>query len=472
MEVIVSAEYDAEVRRVSIANSGTAVREIDVTSYAELALAVQADDVAHPAFMKMFVATEYLEAEGTLLATRRRRTPGEPEVWAAHLAIADGNAVGKLEVETDRARFLGRGHGARSPIAMTDGRPLSNTVGTVLDPVFAIRRRVRVAPGTTVRIAFWTMKADTREGVLDLVDKQRDTTAFERAATLAWTQSQVQLHHLGIDPGEAGLFQRLAGHLLYAAPALRPSSGTIMRGAGAQQGLWPMGISGDLPIVLLRIADIENLDIARQLHCGRTSIGEWKQLAVDLVILNERASILPSRTFRSRSKPRCAPARQRRRLPRPSTSRAASTCCAPTSPTAEARALLASVARVVLVGQRGSLADQLERVPEPEEIVRTTRRPTRSPDASPSAATALEFFNGKAWAALLEDGQEYRDEPRPRPGDACTVDQCHCQSGVRLSRLRRGQRLYMVDQQSREPDYALVERPRERSKRGSALSER
>ena len=145
------------------------------------------------------------------------------------------------EIETDRARFLGRGRGVRTPIAVIDGRPLSNTVGTVLDPIFALRRRVRIAPGAIVRIAFWTMVASTREALLDLVDKHRDATAFERAATLAWTQAQVQLHHLGIDPGEAGLFQRLAGHLLYAAPTLRPSSDTIRRGGGGQPGLWAPG---------------------------------------------------------------------------------------------------------------------------------------------------------------------------------------------------------------------------------------
>src|SRR5208282_1658043 len=222
----------AEVRRVSIANSGSRAREIDVTSYAELVLAAPEDDLAHPAFMKLFVATEYLAEQGTILATRRRRAPGEQEIWAAHLAIVDGEAVGKPEVETGRARFLGRGHDVHQPIAVIDGRPLSNTTGTVLDPVFALRRRVRVAPGAIVRIAFWTVVAASRTAVLDLVDKHRDATAFERAATLAWTQAQVQLHHLGIDPGEAGLFQRLAGHLLHAGPTLRPSSDTILRGAG------------------------------------------------------------------------------------------------------------------------------------------------------------------------------------------------------------------------------------------------
>jgi hypothetical protein len=130
LEVLVSAEDDAEVRRVSIVNSGHRVREIDVTSYAELVLAPQADDVAHPAFMKLFVATEYLAEQGTLLATRRRRAPAEREIWAAHLAIVEGETVGKPEVETDRARFLGRGQSIHRPIAVTDGRPLSNTVGT------------------------------------------------------------------------------------------------------------------------------------------------------------------------------------------------------------------------------------------------------------------------------------------------------------------------------------------------------
>ena len=402
LEVLVSAEDDAEVRRVSIANSGNRVREIDVTSYAELVLASQADDVAHPAFMKLFVTTEYLAGMSTLLATRRRRAPTEHEIWAAHLAIVDGEAVGKPEVETDRARFLGRDHNIHSPIAATDGRPLSDTVGTVLDPIFALRRRVRVAPGATVRIAFWTMVAASREAVLDLVDKHRDTTAFERAATLAWTQAQVQLHHLGIAASEAALFQRIAGHLLYAGPTLRPSSETILRGAGGQPGLWPMGISGDLPIVLLRIADIENLDIARQLLQAH-EYWQMKQLAVDLVILNDRASsyvqdlqVALETQVRGASQSQCQ-AGEEKRQGRVFVLRADLI-------SSEARALLASVARVVLVGQRGSLADQLDRVSEPEEEVRTTRKPLPDLTGHP-AAPPLECFNGLG--GFAEDGREY-----------------------------------------------------------------
>ena len=162
LEIVVSPEDDAEVRRLSVSNAGNRVRDIEITSYAELALAPPAADAAHLTFSKLFVQTEYDAKVGAILATRRRRSPAEPEIWAAHLAVVEGETVGETEIETDRARFLGRGRDARAPIAVMDGRPLSNTVGTVLDPVFALRRRVRVQAGATVRIAFWTVVAVSR----------------------------------------------------------------------------------------------------------------------------------------------------------------------------------------------------------------------------------------------------------------------------------------------------------------------
>ena len=405
LEVLVSPEYDAEVRRVSLSNSGTRVREIEVTSYAELVLDSQAADVAHPAFSKLFVETEYLAEVGAILATRRRRAPNEPEIWAGHLAVVDGGAMAKPEVETDRARFIDRGGGIRTAIAVIDGRTLSNTVGTVLDAIFALRQRVRIAPGAIVQIAFWTLVASSRKALLNLIDKHRDTTAFERAATLAWTQTQVQLHHLGIDSGEAGLFQRLAGHLIYSAPALRPSSDAILRGVGAQSGLWPLGISGDLPIVLLRIADTEHLNVARQLLHAHEYL-RMKQFAIDLVILNEHGSsygqdlqiALETMVRTSQSRPLGgAEGPSGRVFVLRADLISAETC-----------ALLASVARAVFVGQRGRLSDQLDRIPDRRIPARPL--PERTvPLASELRATPslpnLEFFNGLG--GFAEDGREY-----------------------------------------------------------------
>jgi cyclic beta-1,2-glucan synthetase len=404
LEVIVSPEDDAEVRRLSIMNAGNRMRDLEITSYSELVLAPPAADTAHPAFSKLFVQTEYAAKVGAILATRRRRSASDPEIWAAHHAVIEGDTLGKPELETDRARFLGRGRDTREPVAMMDGRRLSNTVGTVLDPVFALRYRVHVPAGATVRIAFWTSVTASRASVLDLVDKHQEANAFARAATLAWTQAQIQLRHTGIDAAEAGLFQRLAGYVLYSDASLRPPSDTVRRGAGRPAALWAHGISGDLPVVLLRIDHVEDIDIARQLLRAH-EYWRMKQLPVDLVILNERTTsylqdlqtALETQLRMSQSHPQLGADHTRGSVFLLRTDLISE----------ETQARLSSVARVVLLAQRGSLADQLDRVgaPAAPAMWRPMRSPYLEAKALAPVSQNLEFFNGLG--GFSADGREY-----------------------------------------------------------------
>ena len=402
MAVLVSAEDDSEARRISVANAGTEARVIEITSYAELALAPQAADLAHPVFSKLFVETQHLDS-GALLAHRRRRDPAEADIWAAHLVVIDGNAIGSAEFETDRAQFIGRGGSARRPRAIIDGRSLSGSTGTVLDPVFALRTRVLIAPGATAHVTFWTMIAASRQAVLDLIDKHRAVTDFQRAATLAWTQAQVQLHHLRLSAGDANQFQRLAGRMLYVAQGLRPASETIAAGAGPQSGLWSLGISGDLPIVVLRIADVEHLGVARDL-VQATDYWRMKRLAFDLVIINERGTSYIQDLQNALEG-----------LVRASQSRAqfgeragggAYVLRADLVPDTT-RALLLSVARVVLDAQYGRLASQLDARREPPLPRRLPRRRDHAVVHPPTVARepGYEFFNGVG--GFADDGREY-----------------------------------------------------------------
>ena len=406
LDVVVSPEVDAEVRRLSIANAGGEPRDIEVTSYAEIALAPPAADAAHQAFSKLFVQTEYLAHAGAILATRRRRSPDEPELWAAHLAIVEGESVGGVEIETDRARFLGRGNSVRNAVSAVDGRRLSNTVGTVLDPVFALRRRVRVPPGGFARVAFWTVVASSREALIDAIDKHQDANAFERAATLAWTQAQVQLRHLDITPLQASLYQRLAGHVVYANPALRSSSDAIERGLAPQHLLWAHGISGDVPIVVVRIDEVEDSGIVREVLRAR-EYWHLKGLVVDLVILNERGAsyvqdlqvALEMLVRTSRSRTHLGAEREAGGIFVLRSDLIAR----------ETRALLLAVARVVLLSQRGALAHQLDRlqVPRPE-LPPTARKPATdagAPEKPVADLAALQFFNGLG--GFSSDGREY-----------------------------------------------------------------
>jgi cyclic beta-1,2-glucan synthetase len=232
LEIVVSPEDDAELRQLTVTNVGNRDLEMDFTSYAEVVLAPQGADEAHPAFSNLFVETEFVPELGALLATRRPRSADEPQVWLAHLAAVEGKPALPLQYESDRARFLGRGRGIRSPLSVIDGEPLSNTAGTVLDPIVSLRQRLAIPQGGTVRLVFTTLVAPSRDEALQIAEKYRQPATFERESSLAWTQAQVQLHHLRITQDEAHLFQRLANRLHLRRSSHRPGTHRAGRGAG------------------------------------------------------------------------------------------------------------------------------------------------------------------------------------------------------------------------------------------------
>ena len=286
-EIAVVPADAAEVRRVTLTNHGSTTREIELTSYGEIVLAPPDADRAHPAFGNLFVQTEYHAWCTAITATRRPRSAQERPVWCVHVVDAGKERVGSVSCETDRWRFIGRGRTTRDPVALeTDGR-LSGTTGAVLDPIFALRTRVRLEPRQTASVAFTTLVATSPERAFELADRYHHPRAAQRALDLAWTSAQVELRELNISPGDAGVFQELAGHLFFANPSLRAPQEELRRNRGTQPMLWAAAISGDWPIVLATIDSAEGLPTLRQLLAAHHY---WRRrgMMVDLVVLNNR----------------------------------------------------------------------------------------------------------------------------------------------------------------------------------------
>jgi cyclic beta-1,2-glucan synthetase len=287
-EIAVVPQDAAEVRRVTLINSSTERREIELTSYGEVVLAPPDADRAHPAFGNLFVETEWHEWCSALTATRRPRSATERRLWCAHVVAASAERVGAVTFETDRARFLGRGRSPRDPLALEVDGPLSCTTGAVLDPIVALRVRVALEPGQSTSVAFTTLVATSREQLFALADRYNHPHAAQRALDLAWTSTQVELRELGITPADAAVFQDLASPLFFGNPALRASQDELRANHGSQPMLWSQGVSGDWPIVLATIDSKEGLPTLRQLFAAHRY---WRRrgMTVDLVILNDRA---------------------------------------------------------------------------------------------------------------------------------------------------------------------------------------
>ena len=288
-EISVSPEDDVEIRRVTLTNQSSRTRHIEITSFAEVVLAPLTADLAHRTFSNLFVQTEILHERQAILCTRRRRMPGEKVPWMFHLLAAPGVTTPEPSYETDRAQFIGRGRTAANPAALESGNGrsrLSNTEGAVLDPIVAIRRILTLPADESVTVQIISGVADTREEALAMLEKYCDRHFVERAFEMAWFQSQEVLRHIGATEPEAQVYGRLATSVIHSHPLRRAPANVIARNQLGQSGLWRFAVSGDLPILLIRIGNLNRIDLVKQVLQAH-AYWRLKGLASDLVIINE-----------------------------------------------------------------------------------------------------------------------------------------------------------------------------------------
>ncbi len=404
-EICVSPEDDVEIRRMTISNFARKPRPMEITSYTEIVLAPQNADLAHPAFSNLFVQTEILADRNAILCTRRKRGPTDTVPWMFHVLVVPG-AKDTPSFETDRARFIGRGRRAANPAAMeapaTRAALLGNSVGAVLDPIAAIRQPVEVPTDSATVVHLITGVAETREAALALVDKYLDRHFVDRAFDMAWSHSQVILRLLNVTEAETQLYGRLAGSMLYAHARHRAAPSIIARNLTGPQGLWRFGISGDLPIILLRVGDLQRMD---RVYDVLRAHAYWrlKGLATELVIVNEDFSgyraTLNDRIIEAVNagadagmldKPGGIFVRRIENL------------------TDEDRILLQAAARVVLTDSAETLQEQVDRRIVPRRLpppLKTMAADARARPPAPLSTRKLIFENGPG--GFTPDGREY-----------------------------------------------------------------
>jgi cellobiose phosphorylase len=402
-EIAVSPEDDAELRRITITNRSKTRRTIDITSYAEVVLASSAADVIHPAFSNLFVQTEIVRPQKAIIATRRPRSVGEQTPWMFHVMAVHGAETGEMSYETDRMRFIGRGKTLAAPEAMSDPSPLSGNEGPVLDPIVAIRCPITLDPEASATVNIVTGVSEDRDVCMRLIGKYQDRHLADRVFELAWTHSQVLLQQINATETDVQLYGRLAASVIYANSTLRAGSTLLLKNLRGQSGLWGYSISGDLPIVLLRIEDQANIALVRQLIQAHE---HWllKGLAVDLVIWNEDHAGY-RQALHDRIMGLIAAGVEANLTDRPGGIFVRNA----DQISEEDRVLFQAVARAIISDSRGTLLEQLNRH-GPVEPTIPLLAPTRThrplpPTIAPMPREDLVFSNGVG--GFTPDGREY-----------------------------------------------------------------
>ncbi len=420
-EIVVSPEDDIELRRVNITNRARTRRTVELTSYAEVVLADPVADALHPAFSNLFVQTEIIRERQAIVCTRRPRSPTDLAPSMFHLMEARGGTIETVSYETDRMHFIGRGRTLASPAAMGNAVTLSDSAGSVLDPVVAIRYRITLDPEEVATLDMVCGVAATRDAALNLAGKYQDRQLADRVFGLAWTHSQVVLRQINASEADAQLYCRLAGSVIYASSGLRADTAVLSRNRRGQSGLWGYAISGDLPIVLLQIGDLENIDLLRQLVQAH-AYWRLKGLAVDLVIWNEdRAGY--RQVLQEQILGLIAAGVEAQVINRPG-----GIFVRPADQISdEDRTLVQSVARVIVSDRRGTLGEQLIPARAPEARLPHLNMPRLKParvareDERPPAVSARrELLCANGLGGFSMDGREYvitttREQVTPAP---------------------------------------------------------
>ncbi len=407
-EIAVSPEDDIELRRLRITNTARTRRTIDVTSYAEVVLATPASDALHPTFSNLFVQTEVLRERQAILCHRRARSRDEQTPWMLHLMAVHGTEPGHVSYETDRMQFMGRGHSSAAPRTMSDAAPLSGSQGSVLDPIVAIRCRITLEPEQSATIDMVSGIGTTRDAALSLIGRYQDRHLADRVFDLASTHGSVTLRQINATESDAQLYGCLAGSVIYTNSSLRADAGVLVQNRRGQSGLWGYAISGDLPIVLLKIGDVANIGLVRQLVQAH-AYWRLKGLTVDLVIWNEDHSGY-RQELHEQITSLIAVGVGAHLLDRPGgifVRRAEQI-------SNEDRVLFQTVARAIIADSRGTLAEQINArgaAAAPTKLLAVLPLPTlRSRRAELAPAVALprrDLILGNGLGGFTPDGREY-----------------------------------------------------------------
>src|SRR5215203_1870949 len=401
-EIVISPEDDTELRRIRITNRTQSAKVLDITSYAEVVMAAQASDEAHPAFSNLFVQTKISREHNTIYCTRRPRSEEERPPWMFHLMHLHGSEVEDISFETDRMQFIGRGRTLRHPQAI-DEDVLSGKEGSVLDPVMAIRYRILIKANQTATVDLIYGIADSKEACENLMFKYQDRYLKNRAFDLSWTHSQVLLRQINATESDAQLFNRLAASIIYSNSNLRADAAVIQNNYRGQSGLWSHSVSGDLPIVLLHIYEQESVELVKQMVKAH-AYWRLKGLFIDLVIWNEdhgsyrqflQEQILGLVTAESNI---------------PGQQRAGGIFVKSADQlSSEDRLLFESVARIIISDTKGSLLEQVTtQIAEKPltALLETKIISSQPPQREIKLPNNLLFFNGTG--GFTQNGKEYK----------------------------------------------------------------
>lgn len=283
-KIFINPNNPVEIRRIELKNLGNTEETIEVTSFLEPILSSLEQDYSHKAFNNLFLSFEFLEDTNTILVKRKQRETNKKDVYLALNLYTENKTVGELEFELDKEKFVGR-QNVELPMAVEESMPLTSRTKISLDPIVAMRRTINIKPSEKITLNYIMAVSENREEAINLVKENLNEEKIIRNMNLAKAKTEAESMYLGAKIENIQTYQKMLKYLIYQNPLKLLMCRERPEEAPAQE-LWKFGISGDLPILLVKIKEVTDIGVVKE-AIKAYEYFRVKNIKIDLVILNE-----------------------------------------------------------------------------------------------------------------------------------------------------------------------------------------
>lgn len=286
-EIIVTKSHNAEIRKITFTNTSGVTRRIELTSYTEVIIEENIDDITHKAFKNLFISSKFDEEHKALIMRRRNNSQKKSHYMLGKLMIDAKNS--DISYETERDKFIGRGHNTYNAVSLY--KELSNECGINIDPILSLRTQIEIKPKEEISVYYISGFSKSLDGINEILESYSSVDKIEQAFNYTTLANNMNIKLLGIEGKNIRIYNIMLNYLYQTSRHFVNNERKILLSKNKlnQSGLWKFGISGDRPIILVDINNSEDSRLAKDLIRAYEYF-KSKGIYVDLVILNSEVS--------------------------------------------------------------------------------------------------------------------------------------------------------------------------------------
>lgn len=285
IETIVAPDEPVEIRQLTLENIGNEEEILEITSHFEPVLSRKEQDYAHPAFNNLFLIFDFDHETNSIVVKRRKRDEHEEEMYMCANLSTHNEIIGDLEYEIDEEKFIGRGN-IDTPQMVKNSKPFSKKIGLVTEPVVALKRTMKVKPGQKATINLIISVGEDKEKAIENIKKYKIEENIQKAFELSKAKNEAQSRYLRIKGTQIRNYQKILSYIIFSNPTKKLNLDKLPKRKYEQSELWKYGISGDIPIILVKIKNINEAYVVKEVLKAYEFI-RTKNFEVELVIIDE-----------------------------------------------------------------------------------------------------------------------------------------------------------------------------------------